>query len=63
MVAHWVENEGDRNQIIGVFSKCFHWIRLIQWQKYYYFKKIAGLKLTISCVSNRDYTTVPQTHS
>ena len=46
-----------------VFPKYFHWIRWIQWQKYYYFKKIAGLESTISFVRNRDSTIVPQTHS
>ena len=46
-----------------VFPKCFHWMRWIQWQKYYYFKKIAGLKPTISCVRNRDSTTVPHRHT
>ena len=28
-----------------------------------YFKKIAGLELTISCVRDRDSTTAPQRHS
>ena len=40
-----------------VFPKCFHWIQWIQWQKNYYFKKIAGLEPTISCVRDRDSTT------
>ena len=32
-------------------------------KKNYYFKNIAGIEPTISCVRNRDFTTVPQTHS
>ena len=48
-------------ETIEVFSKCFHSIRWIQWQKKLKSKrKIAGLESRISCVRDRDSTTVPQ---
>ena len=43
-----------------VFPKCFHSIRWIQWQKYY-FKKTAVLKPIISCVRNRLYRCATET--
>ena len=47
----------------GVFSKCFHWIRWIQWQNNWKSKrKIAGLEPRISCLRDRDSTTQPQSH-
>ena len=47
------------NQIIGVFPKCFHWIQLIQWQKYLSLK---GLEPATSCVQDQDTTAVPARH-
>ena len=44
-----------------VFPKCFHWIQPIQWSKLNYFKKIAGLEPTFSCVRGRDSSTVTWT--
>ena len=43
-----------------VCPKCFHWTFS---DKKNYFKKIAVLKPTISCVRGRDFITVPQIHS
>ena len=44
---------------IGRFTKCFHWIQRIQWQKYVSLK---GLELATSCVRNQYATTAPARH-
>ena len=57
------EGTGFVLQLNPVFPKCFSLNSLNSVTKTFFLKKIPVLEPTVSCVRNRDSTTVPQTHS